>query len=121
MRKLRKNSACALKSPRCTCASVPQNTSTQPSARHVTVSLSDEKNLKSALSISIFRALHKLGERILLAFDHLRIAHQFVKPRLVGQRYHDADKPRRFASLGVRPAEVHERGFAAGDINLRWL
>src|SRR5664279_609934 len=113
MKKLRKNSDCALKSPRCTWASVPQNTRMQPSARQVTVSFSDEKNLKSALSISIFRALHKLGEHILLAFDHLRVAHQFVEPSLVGLRHHDADEPRRLAGARIRAADVHQRRLAA--------
>src|ERR1017187_8000744 len=51
---------------------------------------------------SILHTLDKLGERCLLAFDHLRVTHQFVKPSLVGQRHHDADEPRGLASARIR-------------------
>src|SRR5260370_1245133 len=52
MKKLRKNSFCALNNPSSTCARVPQNTRIIPSIRQTTVSFKEEKKRTTPLTES---------------------------------------------------------------------
>src|SRR5437588_11660858 len=98
MKKLRKNSFCALYKPRSTCASVPQKISTIPITRQATVSRSEvKKRMILSTGIAIFYRLDELEKGVLLSFDHSFVAHQFVKPRLIVLLNNDSEQPRRTA------------------------
>src|SRR5579862_2730187 len=108
MKKLRKNSVCALYKPRCTSPRVPIKTSTRDSTRRTTVSRSDVKNLMSrSRSIGIPRRLDKFCKGILFAVHDFFVTHQFVKPRLVAHRHDGGNEPGGLA-VGIGAGQVHQ-------------
>src|SRR6266568_8228485 len=113
MKKLRKNSFCALNSPRWTCASVPQNTSTIPSPSSTTVSFSEVKILTSRSSMSVLRVFHELRERFFLAVHNFCVAHQFVEPDLSFARQNRTDEFRGLSGARILAGQFHQRGFSA--------
>src|SRR5712671_3682056 len=87
---------------------VPTNTRMIANASSTTMSLSDEKNSAIFLmSIGIFGGLNELDQRLILLRHNVRVAHEFVEPRLAVLRNDCADEPRGFAGLRIRAGEIH--------------